>query len=182
MTDYQSIETPTFKNIVEPVVGAYTGQVKWFNDKLGFGFITVTSTGPRLGKDHFVHYSGIVPKNSKYLTLKKGEYVNFNIVDGAKGQQAVHITGVGGGSLMCDIVCQGQAARATGNAAAAIGSYAAVAAAHLQQQPLTQHQNFNNNYKSKFHVNANPNWVRQPMQPQPMQPMPPLCNCNHSKC
>ena len=93
------------ENVVEPVVGAYVGQVKWFNDKLGFGFITVTSAGPNRGNDYFVHFSGIKPINSKYLTLKKGEYVNLNIIEGAKGQQAVDVTGVGGGSLMCDVMC-----------------------------------------------------------------------------
>jgi len=84
-------------------VGCYIGQCKWFNDKLGYGFITVV-TGDDKGKDIFVHHSGIKPLNSNYKTLKKGEYVNFNIINGENGLQAVLVTGVCGGSLMCDVL------------------------------------------------------------------------------
>lgn len=84
------------------VVGEITGQCKWFNDKLGYGFVTVQS-GEDKGKDIFVHHSGIKPLNSIYKTLKKGEYINFNIVAGEHGPQAVHVTGIGGGTLMCDV-------------------------------------------------------------------------------
>lgn len=87
----------------EPVVGKYVGQCKWFNDRYGYGFITVTQ-GEYKGKDIFVHHSGIKPLNSIYKTLKKGEYINFNIVAGDHGQQAVDITGIGGGTLMCDVL------------------------------------------------------------------------------
>ena len=87
----------------DTVVGDVTGQCKWFNDKLGYGFVTVQS-GVDKGKDIFVHHSGIKPLNSNYKTLKKGEYINFNIVTGENGLQAVHITGIGGGTLMCDIL------------------------------------------------------------------------------
>lgn len=83
--------------------GGYTGQCKWFNDKLGFGFITICE-GPEKGKDIFVHHSGIKPLNSNYRTLKKGEYINFNVIDGMNGLQAVDVTGIRGGPLMCDHV------------------------------------------------------------------------------
>lgn len=88
-------------------VGRYTGQVKWFQDKLGFGFITVC-VGDERGKDIFVHHTGIRPLNSMYKTLRKGEYVNFNTVLGVNGVQAVDVTGIGGGSLMCDIIPMAQ--------------------------------------------------------------------------
>lgn len=84
-------------------VGEYVGQCKWFNDVYGYGFLTI-QTGAEKGKDIFVHHSGISPLNSQYKTLKKGEYVNFNIINGDNGLQAVNVTGIGGGSLMCDIV------------------------------------------------------------------------------
>ena len=84
-------------------VGSVTGQCKWFNDKLGYGFVTV-QTGESKGKDIFVHHSGIKPLNSNYKTLKKGEYINFDIVSGDHGPQAVHVTGIGGGTLMCDVI------------------------------------------------------------------------------
>ena len=63
------------------VSGEYTGQCKWFNDKLGYGFVTICS-GDQKGKDIFVHHSGIKPLNSNYKTLRKGEYIQFNIIDG----------------------------------------------------------------------------------------------------
>ena len=87
---------------LEPfVVGSYVGQCKWFSDKLGYGFVTI-HMGEDKGKDVFAHHSGIVPMNSTYRTLRKGEYINFNIVDGGHGLQAVDITGIDGGCLMCD--------------------------------------------------------------------------------
>jgi len=96
------------KLVVEEVVeseklGAYTGQCKWFNDKLGYGFITICN-GDMKGKDIFVHHSGIRPSNSNYKTLKKGEYIQFNVIYGVNGPQAVDITGIQGGRLMCDFV------------------------------------------------------------------------------
>jgi len=87
----------------EVKVGEYVGQCKWFNDVYGYGFITIQS-GAEKGKDIFVHHTGIKPLNSQYKTLKKGEYVNFNVVNGDNGLQAVHVTGIGGGTLMCDVL------------------------------------------------------------------------------
>lgn len=84
-------------------VGQYVGQCKWFNDLLGYGFVTVCD-GEDKGKDIFVHHSGIMPLNSNYRTLKKGEYLNFDIINGMNGLQAVHVTGIQGGPLMCDFV------------------------------------------------------------------------------
>ena len=83
-------------------VGKHTGQVKWWNDKLGFGFATICDEGPDRGRDVFVHHTGIRPMNSCYRTLRKGEYVSFNITQGLNGQQAIDVTGVCGGMLMCD--------------------------------------------------------------------------------
>jgi CspA family cold shock protein len=84
-------------------IGGNIGTCKWFNDKLGFGFITICD-GDEKGKDIFVHHSGIRPLNSNYRTLKKGEYINFNIITGLNGLQAVDVTGINGGPLMCDHV------------------------------------------------------------------------------
>lgn len=99
-----AVEVPVVVNEVsdEPKVGEYVGQCKWFNDKLGYGFLTI-QLGEKKGKDIFVHHSGIMPLNSNYKTLKKGEYVNFNIINGDNGLQGVDVTGIGGGSLMCDV-------------------------------------------------------------------------------
>ena len=83
--------------------GDIIGNCKWFNKKLGYGFITVYQ-GDKKGCNIFVHHSGIRPLNSNFKTLRKGEYVHFNIVDGINGPQATHVTGVCGGPLMCDNV------------------------------------------------------------------------------
>ena len=99
--------------IVDPVgtaVGQYTGQVKWWNDKLGFGFATVCE-GLERGRDVFVHHTGIRPVSSNYRTLRKGEYVNFNITEGHNGHQAVDVTGICGGMLMCDVASSFHAVR-----------------------------------------------------------------------
>jgi CspA family cold shock protein len=77
------------------------GQCKWFNNAYGYGFITIWD-GPDKGKDIFVHHSGIKPLNSMYKTLKKGEYIMFEIADGDKGQQAVNVRGIYNGPLLCD--------------------------------------------------------------------------------
>jgi CspA family cold shock protein len=91
----------TVDEIKDKVYGSIIGQCKWFNDKLGYGFITVQD-GDNKGKDIFVHHSGIRPLNSNYKTLKTGEYVNFDIIYGENGLQAVNITGILGGTLICD--------------------------------------------------------------------------------
>jgi CspA family cold shock protein len=82
-------------------VGEYVGQCKWFNNSYGYGFITIWD-GPEKGTDIFVHHSGIKPLNSMYKTLKKGEYVMFDISSGNKGKQAVNVRGINNGPLLCD--------------------------------------------------------------------------------
>ena len=75
--------------------------VKWFRNSLGYGFLTKVD-GDDKGKDIFVHHSGIKPARSQYKTLQQGEYVECNIVPGENGQQAVNVTGLCNGALMCD--------------------------------------------------------------------------------
>jgi hypothetical protein len=54
--------------------------------------------------DLFVHFSAIRPLNNTHRTLVKGEYVSFDIGENHGGSQAVMVTGVLGGPLMCDNV------------------------------------------------------------------------------
>jgi CspA family cold shock protein len=69
------------------------GKVKWFNNAKGFGFI---NTDAREGRDEdgkeidfFAHYSAI--EMDGYKTLKAGQAVKFDIVQGPKGLHAVKI-------------------------------------------------------------------------------------------
>ncbi len=61
------------------------GKVKWFNQEKGYGFIEVEGE-----KDVFVHYSAIQQEGFK--TLKEGDNVEFDIVEGQKGPQAANVT------------------------------------------------------------------------------------------
>ncbi len=61
-----------------------TGQVKWFNNAKGYGFI-----GREGGADVFVHYSAITGEG--YRSLQEGDTVEFEIVEGQKGPQAADV-------------------------------------------------------------------------------------------
>ena len=62
-----------------------SGKVKWFNNAKGYGFINED------GKDEdlFAHYSAI--KMDGYKTLKAGQAVCFDIIQGPKGLHAIEI-------------------------------------------------------------------------------------------
>lgn len=83
----------------------YTGIVKWFNDKEGYGFITVCDEGPHKDKDIFVHYKSIRVTNSQYIYLVQGEYVDFtllNISSDKHQYQASDVSGVKNGPIICE--------------------------------------------------------------------------------
>lgn len=60
------------------------GTVKWFNESKGFGFIESEE-----GKDVFVHFSAI--QGEGFKTLREGQKVQFDIVDGQKGPAAANV-------------------------------------------------------------------------------------------
>lgn len=62
------------------------GRVKWFNDSKGYGFIESDN-----GKDVFVHHKCI--EGDGFKSLSEGDRVSFNEEQGAKGPQAVNVSG-----------------------------------------------------------------------------------------
>uniref|UniRef100_A0A6C0EV50 CSD domain-containing protein n=1 Tax=viral metagenome TaxID=1070528 RepID=A0A6C0EV50_9ZZZZ len=84
-----------------------TGRVKWFNNKTGFGFISVVG-GNDLYKDAseiFVHHSAVTVSQEQYRYLVEGEYVEFTVVNTETGThkfQAGDVRGVKGGKLFCE--------------------------------------------------------------------------------
>jgi len=60
------------------------GSVKWFNNSKGFGFIARES-----GNDVFVHHSAI--QGEGYKSLDEGQQVQFDVVNGPKGDQATNV-------------------------------------------------------------------------------------------
>lgn len=64
------------------------GEVKWFDDQKGFGFIE-----QEVGEDLFVHYSDI--EQDGYKTLDEGHEVEFDIEETEKGLAAKEVTVVG---------------------------------------------------------------------------------------
>tara|TARA_B110000114_G_scaffold160300_1_gene176875 strand:- start:19 stop:399 length:381 start_codon:yes stop_codon:yes gene_type:complete len=108
MSDFTKIETQAVKNVnLKMLEGKHTGQVKWFNRRRGYGFIkilkSVDSEEDYIGKDVFVHQSHITPKQSTYRSLEENEYVEFTLsLDTRNTTQAVNVTGILNGTLLCD--------------------------------------------------------------------------------
>ncbi len=69
----------------------FTGRVKWFNNKSGYGFITA-STGDIKGTDIFVHHSSIVVSDQQYKYLVQGEYVEFSLNELSSGKHKYQAT------------------------------------------------------------------------------------------
>ena len=60
------------------------GTVKWFNNQKGYGFISDEE-----GNDVFVHYTGLNMEGFK--TLEEGQDVEYELINGAKGPQAINV-------------------------------------------------------------------------------------------
>jgi CspA family cold shock protein len=60
------------------------GQVKWFNDSKGYGFIESEA-----GHDVFVHHSAI--QGEGFKSLSEGDRVSFTEEKGTKGLQATNV-------------------------------------------------------------------------------------------
>ena len=85
----------------------YTGRVKWFNNKAGYGFVTISHSvdGSKVGEDVFCHHSGVRVGEEQYKYLVQGEYVEFTLRasdNDSHPYQAANLTGMHGGKLMCE--------------------------------------------------------------------------------
>jgi cold shock CspA family protein len=112
-TTAEAIVTPTQECTVSDVANtetatdvadqSTTGCVKWFNNKAGYGFITVTDNGePR---DVFVHHTAIQVNQSQYKYLVQGEYVELTIIQVENDKHEMQVSdvrGIKGGKLMCE--------------------------------------------------------------------------------
>ncbi len=58
-----------------------TGQVKFFNQTKGFGFIKDNETD----KEYFVHATGLIDE------IRENDEVNFDLQEGKKGLNAVNV-------------------------------------------------------------------------------------------
>ena len=65
-------------------MSTYTGKVKWFDVKKGFGFLERDDS-----EDIFVHYRSI--QGDGFKKLDEGQEVDFEIEEGDKGLQAVNV-------------------------------------------------------------------------------------------
>ena len=91
------VTTPTFTSSEKTV-----GRVKWFNNKVGYGFLTTCDDE---NKDVFVHHSQLKVGSQQYKYLVEGEYVHFVVSDSTGNDHkhlATEVTGINGGMLMCE--------------------------------------------------------------------------------
>jgi CspA family cold shock protein len=84
LTDVGALQAGTRKG---KKMAQYKGEVKWFNNAKGYGFL-----GRQDGPDVFVHYSSI--QLDGYKTLKEGDEVEYDVIQGSKGLQADQVTRV----------------------------------------------------------------------------------------
>lgn len=91
-----------------------TGCVKWFNNKAGYGFLSVVGGDSSTPQDVFVHHSAIQVDKDQYKYLVQGEYVEFALssTEGGEHQwQASDVHGPNGGRLMCETRNEARSAR-----------------------------------------------------------------------
>ena len=64
------------------------GTVKWFDKKIGYGFITPDDGSA----DIFVHYSAIQGEDEEFKIIYEGDIVEYEVTEGKKGEQASNVT------------------------------------------------------------------------------------------
>jgi cold shock CspA family protein len=97
-----STTAPTTPNTPNKIL---TGCVKWFNNNLNYGFITVLTEGEHHNMDIFSHQSNIKTKRECFRTLYTGECVQFELAKSDNDKHPVHavnISGFNGCLLHCE--------------------------------------------------------------------------------
>ena len=94
----------------------YAGVVKWFDNKLNFGFVTIThcrdgttidNTDSNIGQDIFVHQTNLTTSTDKvFRTLNQLDRVELSLeeTEGEHRFQAVSVTGPFGAYLNCELL------------------------------------------------------------------------------
>jgi CspA family cold shock protein len=77
-------DTPVMESLQRDI-GMANGKVKWFNNAKGYGFVVEDGKS----EDLFAHFSAI--QMDGYKTLKAGQAVHFDVIQGPKGLHAVNI-------------------------------------------------------------------------------------------
>ena len=96
VTDAQVSTSPSFSQ--EKTLG----RVKWFNNKVGYGFITTCDDE---AMDVFVHHSNVHVSEQLNKYLVEGEYVHFTLTTSTNSEHkhlATEVSGINGGKLMCE--------------------------------------------------------------------------------
>jgi CspA family cold shock protein len=108
-----------------------TGRVKWFNNKTGFGFITIVGGNDQFkdASEIFAHHSAIKVSQEQYRYLVEGEYVEFSVSSTSSGEhkfQAADVRGVKGGKLFCETRHEQRSAAGAGSSSGSTSARGAV--------------------------------------------------------
>ncbi len=95
----------TTQTIQVPAGQRYAARVKWFDNKLNYGFATVLE-GEHTGKDIFIHQSNILTLGQNvFRSLRMGEYIEFALVEIKDSEHKYHATAVTGPKA-CPLMCE----------------------------------------------------------------------------
>ena len=127
--------------------GRSIGQVKWFNNKAGYGFITlIDAASDKAGLDIFVHHTAVQVQQAQYKYLVQGEYVEFELVaadNNGHAWQAISVSGVNSGKLMCETrstQTRSTQTHSTQTRSTSSENHSRVSTPHSQQQVQAQQQ------------------------------------------
>ena len=93
----------TVSSTVSTSTERYSGRVKWFNNKNGYGFISSKIDDEEV--DIFVHHSALLTDVDQFRYLIEGEYVEFSLSKVNQDDEKVsaqEVKGLNGGKLMCE--------------------------------------------------------------------------------